>query len=161
MNEAAVLRHSEGKRFQTQLGAETGRQLQVASFTQPLTVRTCIACAEFVRAGLSLKDEPAPAADAVAVPGTAAHVPEEAPMWTPPAHVLASDSEDSQPETGAGGEVSGDEFDWCAEEAAAEEDVPVVVRQPGRGMHAAHGKPPRHAAAAALPQRRSKKARHT
>jgi hypothetical protein len=78
-------------------------------------------------------------------------------MWTPPAYVLASDSDGSQLETGACGEGSGDEFDWCAEEAAAGEDVPAVVRQPGRGTHAAHGQPPH---AAALTQRRSKKARH-
>jgi hypothetical protein len=140
MNEAAVLRHSEGKRFQTQLGAapRQPRAAAASSLANPEPLRASLALAEFVRAGSCLKNEVAPAEAAVAAPGSAAEDASQPAVWCPPAHVLASASEESDDEPAAGEdadgvdsdaaeEMDGGDFDW---DAAAEEDgaAPVVMQ---------------------------------
>jgi hypothetical protein len=137
MNEAAVLRHSEGKRFQTQLGAASRqpRAAAACSLANPEPLRASLALAEFVRAGSCLKNEAAPADAAAAAPASAAEDASQPAVWCPPAHVLASASEESDDEPAAGEDADGvdsdagdgDSFDW---DAAAEEDgaAPVVMQ---------------------------------
>ena len=135
MNEAAVLRHSEGKRFTTQLGAapRQPRAAAASSLANPEPLRASLALAEFVRAGSCLKNEVPPAEAAAAAPASAAEDASQPAVWCPPAHVLASASEESDDEPAAGEDADGvdsdaaEDFDW---DAAAEEDgaAPVVMQ---------------------------------
>ena len=100
-------------------------------------LRASLVSAEFVRAGSGLKKEVAPDA-AAAAPAPESKQKEDdasAPaIWVPPAHVLASASEESDdepvPEADASGDEvgTGDEFDWDAEGGEDDEAGPVVVQ---------------------------------
>ena len=95
--------------------------------------------------GLKLEAEPAPAHADAAAPKESSGEDAEPSIWVPPAHVLASCSEDSEhadiTATGrkrrarcAGEDSVEDEFDWGADaDAAAQECAPAVVRQPRVG----------------------------
>ena len=111
---------------------------------KPEPLRACHASAEFVRAGSGLKKEVAPEATAAAAVPESKRKEDDASapaIWVPPAHVLASASEETDddpvPGSDAGGDDSAeagtsDEFDWDVDGGDDDEPLPMVVQPKAR-----------------------------